>query len=515
MTRTWSLLAKPAAIGTNSITLLHNPVAMGWSVGDRILLSPTTTLSSGTAQSFVIGSISRDTNTLFFSRDSANTTQLFRASIVNGGAAGVAILSAEVINLSRNVVITGDDFRHQACDPTLTDPYSTVGCSCNPSIGRSVCTFGLHTMMAGRGTMVMQYTRVEKCGQRGVKGKYCMHLHYMNQCPNCLLRGNAIEFSQQRGIVVHETHRSTVEENVLSDVRGAGIYIEDGNELYNRFLYNVVICPWPLDSPTRFGCTIPGTDDSQADTSDNQAGIWSLTPRNDMIGNRMSNSFNGMFYDCGSMPQGTGSARGHVNTFYTPMGRLDGNTFHGHGRFGTYILNYMPKHCYPNISSNGWITDSSGCRPFTANGGDNGVGVMVSHSVDYQNAFVGQYNAGDLQYYKHMSLSNNNNIYWKETKNFADGCSAHISNGYYADGNMALPDVAAFIIEDTTFTGASQLEANHHCNIGVTGFLCMPTYVLRNVSWVGITSTQWVTFHQIANNYGKLYLSHFFYFLIN
>ena len=38
--------------------------------------------------------------------------------------------------------------------------------------------------------------------------------------------------------------------------------------------------------------------------------------------------------------------------------------------------------------------------------------------------------------------------------------------------------MAAFIIEDTIFTGASQFEANHHCNIGVTGFLCMPTYVL-------------------------------------
>ena len=66
--------------------------------------------------------------------------------------------------------------------------------------------------------------------------------------------------------------------------------------------------------------------------------------------------------------------------------------------------------------------------------------------------------------------------------------------------------MAAFIIEDTIFTGASQFEANHHCNIGVTGFLCMPTYVLQNVSWVGITSTQWVTFHQTANNNGQFQL---------
>ena len=166
----------------------------------------------------MIGSISRVTNKLYFSRDSSNATQVYDSDIVSDGWTGVAILSAEIITLRRYVIITGDDFRHQAYDPKLLDAYSTVGYSCNPNLGRSMCTFGLPTMMAGRGTMVMQYIRVEKCGQRGVKGKYCMHLHYMNQCPSCLLRSNAIEFGQQRGIVVHDTHRSTVEDNVLSEL---------------------------------------------------------------------------------------------------------------------------------------------------------------------------------------------------------------------------------------------------------------------------------------------------------
>ena len=66
-----------------------------------------------------------------------------------------------------------------------------------------------------------------------------------------------------------------------------------------------------------------------------------------MVGNMMANSLNGMFYDCENVPLGTGAIMGHVNTFYTPMRRLDGNTFHGHNRFGTYTLNYMPKYCNP------------------------------------------------------------------------------------------------------------------------------------------------------------------------
>ena len=42
----------------------------------------------------------------------------------------------------------------------------------------------------------------------------------------------------------------------------------------------------------------------------------------------------------------------------------------------------------------------------------------------------------------HFSAASTNLIYWKETKNFADGCSAHILGGTYRSGNMALPDQA-------------------------------------------------------------------------
>lgn len=55
-------------------------------------------------------------------------------------------MAAEVVNLARSVTITGDDF--------------TGGIT------------GLHTIMAGvGGSMRVEYTRVEKCGQRGVKGR--------------------------------------------------------------------------------------------------------------------------------------------------------------------------------------------------------------------------------------------------------------------------------------------------------------------------------------------------------
>ena len=70
---------------------------------------------------------------------------------------------------------------------------------------------------------------------------------------------------------------------------------------------------------------------------------------------------------------------------------------------------------------------------------------------------------GDIQFSRHYSEDNNCGIYWKTTKDFADGCSAHLSRAYYANTAMMLPDQGAFVIEHTLFGESVQFEANHHC----------------------------------------------------
>ena len=101
-------------------------------------------------------------------------------------------------------------------------------------------------------------------------------------------------------------------------------------------------------------------------------------------------------------------------------------------------------------------------------------------AADYQNVFVGHYDAGDVQYLEHTAVDCLYLLYWKTSKSFADGCSAFLKDGYYRKGNIALPDQGAFLIEDVTIDGATTLEANHHCDIGVTGWLCAPHYVFHN-----------------------------------
>jgi len=116
-----------------------------------------------------------------------------------------------------------------------------------------------------------------------------------------------------------------------------------------------------------------GTDNDQADTSDNQvfdipllkslnkltlsvmkAGLWALGFENYVIGNRFSNSFNGMLYQEQGHTTGRQTTLGKLCSNFQKIGRLEGNTFHNHGRFGSYVLaDVFPKNVERNVASNG------------------------------------------------------------------------------------------------------------------------------------------------------------------
>ncbi|KAL6070177.1 G8 domain-containing protein [Balamuthia mandrillaris] len=481
--RTWSLLSLTADEGTDTLHLMHNVEDMGWRVGDRIAIAPTQMLSTGEAQAFFIKDINKNRITL--AADDALSTTGYTDQEYLGRPE--RYMQAEVMMMSRNVIITGDDFEHVNC----VDDQDV--CPCQGDNDR-VCTVGSHTMLHGNGeryggTLRMQYARVEKCGHRGATARYCIHFHLMRDCPDCLARGNAVEFSQQRGIVVHGTHLAQVIENTLYDVRGAGIYIEDGNELYTHVEYNAVICPYAIDGPKR-GCTIPGTDNGAADTSDNQASYWSLSHTNHFIGNRAANSFNGVFYHPSFRPGGRGLAEGQVCTIHSPLGRMEGNTCHGHTRFGTYFVDRdWPRKLTTSLAENGFTECG---EPFDENGFDRGLPSVISNNVDYHNTWAGSYHLGDIQFRNHIAIDNNQPIYHKETKNFADGCSAHFKNYLFEAGTAALASGhGSILFEDCTFKGNFKFESNHHCDIGKTGVLCNPQYIFIRPKWE-VSSAEWV-----------------------
>ena len=282
----WALLAEPTFAGeAGSDTLRLDRSLDGWRVGDRLaiapMLSPIANGSERPAETFEIRAIAGRTVTL--DRGVATSKAGFPA----------LRLQAEVLNLSRDVVLSGPAGQMQA----------------------------LHSRIGHGAVGTVAYTRVQHCGQHGVNGKYCLHFHMSKACPDCVFRGNAIEHGFQRGIIVHGTHRSVVEDNVLFDLKGSYLYVEDGNEMENLFKNNVALCP------VKGQCKIDGTDNTNADnihqvspppspaatrppTDAAQSGMWALSVSNDFIGNRFIGHEEAFFTQTSAFPHGRGAAQG-------------------------------------------------------------------------------------------------------------------------------------------------------------------------------------------------------------
>jgi hypothetical protein len=168
MVRTWSLLSDPIGISDSKMTLMHDANLMGWRVGDRIGLAPTDDKATGWAEVFTIMGIDEKKGSLLLDKGAQYE---HKASFVPPPLHGntPALMSAEVINLTRNIVITGDDFKHESCDSNLPESVpgeqtSVEGCRC--ASFRTKCTNGLHTAAMHGGEARIQNTRIERCGQR-------------------------------------------------------------------------------------------------------------------------------------------------------------------------------------------------------------------------------------------------------------------------------------------------------------------------------------------------------------
>mmetsp|Transcript_26399 Transcript_26399/g.72573 ORF Transcript_26399/g.72573 Transcript_26399/m.72573 type:complete len:380 (-) Transcript_26399:2530-3669(-) len=170
LSRTWSLLSKPLNPGTNVMKLMHDPVLMGWKVGDRLGISPTESLARGWGQHARILDILND-GTIVLDENINNYHRAdFRVGNEHADNSSPALLSAEVVNLSRNIIITGDDFEEISCDANLPESVigeqtSVLGCRC--SSFRNKCHVGLHTIQMHGGLAKIENVRIEKCGQRG------------------------------------------------------------------------------------------------------------------------------------------------------------------------------------------------------------------------------------------------------------------------------------------------------------------------------------------------------------
>ena len=139
------------------------------SIGDRVGIAPTEERAKGHGEEFVITDIRNGAIYLDSPAQHYHEAEFFAPAPGSSGS-NPALKSAEVVNLSRSVTISGDDFRHVPCENDLLEAVpgeetSTEGCRC--SSFRTTCTVGLHTAMMNGGVARIQNTRIERCGQRG------------------------------------------------------------------------------------------------------------------------------------------------------------------------------------------------------------------------------------------------------------------------------------------------------------------------------------------------------------
>lgn len=237
--RTRSKLNAHAHAGATTFTLADN---VHWRAGDQVAVSLTDFYGVGetevlTLAADTVGAPTMTTTTalqtfrwgrLQFPIDApvnGSGMSLTQGAFTpaNGQTPTVLDERAEVVNLTRNIVIQGAD----------DADWNNAG-------------FGVHVMVMGNQS-VAQVDGVElrRCGQRRAVGRYPFHWHMLSYAGNGDFRGDAapgahylrnasVHDSENRGVTVHGTCGVQVHATYAVDVRGHAFFFEDGPERRNE-----------------------------------------------------------------------------------------------------------------------------------------------------------------------------------------------------------------------------------------------------------------------------------------
>ena len=224
---------------------------------------------------------------------------------------------APVINLTRNIVIEGDN----------DDDWRLNG-------------FGAHCMFMGlSSTIQIDGVEFRRVGQAGAIGRYPLHWHmvsynmpdgmtlpsdgtFLGLASGQYVKNCSIHQSSQRAITIHGTHGVTVDNNVCYDIVGHAIFLEDGSEKKNIITNNVIM---KVAAPTSVNKLL---------NHDNGSGIWYSNPDNTLQGNRATEcAGSGIWNAWGTRCTGL-SWDVAENPNATPVLLHSGNTVHSNGIMG-------------------------------------------------------------------------------------------------------------------------------------------------------------------------------------
>ncbi|GMI44241.1 hypothetical protein TrCOL_g12649 [Triparma columacea] len=337
----WTLMKANANTGDSVIEVAE---CHGWVPGATLVIANGALQNE--AQELRISSVERvstfedeteSTNSFCIIHLASQLTQHVHAFIFKTGPP----VRQEVMYLKRNIVITGRMY----------------GLASEPRHRQGVVVRQHKT-----GTMQISHTRVEHCGRIFI-GEYCLHFHLLNSSPSSFFRSNAVVDGISKGITVHGTHHSTVEDNVVYNVMGVGIYVENGKEMLNNFFANVVGCP------TVEGCLCRGCVPSQSFGDESRQGAFYFkSAKQNFVDNHAFGALACFLIDYESF-----------GSMFLPSGKMEGNVFHCKS-FGWYPTNAFPRNVVQDANG---IVDPTSCRAFKIDGSDNGVEVVIDNHTEY------------------------------------------------------------------------------------------------------------------------------------
>ena len=206
---------------TRNDTGLVTSGVSGWQAGDEIIVTTTSTYPDQTEPLTLAddcpGNTCKVTTGLnHFHYGSAPT--VYPGAGENGQDLAVD-MRAYMANLERNITIRGAD------DAYWNAPLPKGG----------------HLMVMPSASVQLDAVEFNRMGQQKILGRYPIHWHHVGLASGQYLRNSVVRDSPSRCVALHNTHQADVRNNLCYGITGHAIFLENGNEIENTLIGNLVV----------------------------------------------------------------------------------------------------------------------------------------------------------------------------------------------------------------------------------------------------------------------------------